>query len=195
MLGGKKKTKQNKTEQLFLLLETKTNQLRRVLWWAECAAGCMGWVPPRPWQGKGGRILQVQTQLGAEWEHQQSRCSILNNPKFCFPFWCKDPADRVGKDFFSSLNKGNGEGKQFSAGLQHACSPELFCACLLKTDVLCLGASEPLADIDHVMCWRSLMGKQESTYLVVKTHPLSICKSIFLPAINYICLMWYLIVL
>lgn len=24
-----------------------------------------GWIPPRPWQGRGGRILQVQTQLGA----------------------------------------------------------------------------------------------------------------------------------
>lgn len=52
-------------EQLFLLLDMKTNQLRKVLWWAVCDTGCVGWILPHLPKGRGWIIPQVQIQKGA----------------------------------------------------------------------------------------------------------------------------------
>lgn len=65
MLGGGKKRKRKRAAISAARDENKATE-KSALMSRVCAAGCVGWIPPRPWQGRGGRILLVQTQLGAE---------------------------------------------------------------------------------------------------------------------------------
>lgn len=161
------------------------------------AAVCVGWILPHPPKGRGWIILQVQTRMGAVQKSQPSIHSVLNTLKFCSPFWCKGSAYKVGKRNFFFLKEAEDMGKNSIPDSSMHVITEIFYACIFKKWCFCSRASKPLAATDHIMCWCSRRAgrQQESTYLVVKICSLSICRSIFLPAINYSCLMLYLIVL